>query len=75
MMGDFDRVENLLVMLLLEQMSGASQQKKVLTLRRAGFKNQEIAPLLGTSTGVVKQQLYDARKGKGGKAKGRKKAG
>lgn len=55
-------------MLLLEQMSGAQQSKKIEVLARAGFKNFEIAELVGTTAGVVKQLLYVARRNKGRKS-------
>jgi hypothetical protein len=48
-----DRVERLLTMLLLEQLGTASQGHKIVVLLRTGFKNAEIATLLGTTPAVV----------------------
>ena len=66
-----DRVEKLLTMLLLEQLGSASQAHKVDILLRVGFKNAEIATLLGTTAAVVAQTAYASKKGK---AKGGRKA-
>ncbi len=59
-----DRVEKLLTMLLLEQLGAASQSRKIDVLLRAGFKNAEIATLLGTTPAVVAQTAYASKKGK-----------
>jgi DNA-directed RNA polymerase specialized sigma24 family protein len=57
-----DRVEKLLAMLLLQQLKGAPQREKALHLSIAGFTNTEIADLLQTTTAVVAQSLYEARR-------------
>lgn len=58
-----DRTERLLAALLLQQMKAASQKEKAYQLSVAGFTNVEIADLLGTSSQVVAQHLYELRKG------------
>ena len=61
------RTERLLALLLLAQMKGLPQREKVLQLNIAGFSNVEIADLLQTTTAVVGQLLYMARKDTGKK--------
>lgn len=56
------RVERLLGLLLIQQMK--TQRDKIVQLNVAGFTNTEVADLLQTTTGVVSQVLYEARKGK-----------
>ena len=51
-------------MLLLEQLGTASQGHKIDVLLRAGFKNAEIATLLGTTAAVVAQTAYASKKEK-----------
>lgn len=58
-----DRTERLLALVLLQQMKGSSQRDKALQLSLAGFTNTEIADLLQTTSGVVAQTLYEARRG------------
>jgi hypothetical protein len=65
-----DRVEKILTMLLLEQLGTASQSRKIDVLLRVGFKNAEIATLLGTTPAVVAQTSYASKKEK---IKGKKK--
>lgn len=62
-MAERDRLERILALVLLQNMKGASQQDKIVQLSLAGFTNYEIADLLQTTTGVVAQSLYAARKG------------
>ena len=57
-----DRAENLLALLLLQQMKASPQRDKVVHLSLAGFTNTEIADLLQTTTAVVAQSLYEAKK-------------
>lgn len=57
-----DRVERLLALLLIQQ--AKTQREKIVQLNVAGFTNTEIADLLQTTSGVVNQVLYAARKGK-----------
>jgi len=59
-----ERVERILTMLLLEQLGTAPQSRKIDVLLRAGFKNAEIATLLGTTAAVVAQTAYTSKKGK-----------
>lgn len=73
-MADTERMERLLALILLNQMKGGSQRDKVLELNRAGFSNLEIADLLQTTTAVVSQQLYAARR-TGGKKQRSPKSG
>ena len=61
------RIEKILAMILLHDMRDAPQSDKALALSRAGFANSEIAVFLGTSPGVVNQQLYTLRKAKTGR--------
>jgi len=64
-MEDSDRTERLLALILLNQMKGASQREKIVDLSVVGFTNVEIADILQTTTAVVSQVLYEARKSKG----------
>ena len=64
-----DRVEALLALLLLQHLKAAPQREKALHLSLAGFTNTEIADLLQTTTGVVAQSLYEAKKAKKAKKK------
>jgi DNA-directed RNA polymerase specialized sigma24 family protein len=57
-----DRIEKLLALLLLNQMKGSTLRDKALNLSVAGFTNTEIADLLQTTSGVVAQSLYEARR-------------
>lgn len=58
-----DRVERLLALILLQQMKASPQREKALQLSAAGFSNTEIADLLQTTSAVVAQSLYEARRG------------
>lgn len=62
MSNNDERTERLLALILLNQMKGASQREKAIQLNLAGFSNVEIANLLETTTAVVSQALYEARK-------------
>jgi predicted transcriptional regulator len=64
MKDDVDRVERLLALILLAQMKGATQREKVHQLNRAGFSNVEIADVLGTTSAVVSQSLYEVKTGR-----------
>jgi len=57
-----DRVERLLALLLIQEVK--TQREKIVQLNVAGFTNTEIADLLQTTSGVVNQELYAARKSK-----------
>lgn len=58
------RVENLLVVLLLNGMKNASIAEKATQLNLAGFSNLEIADFLQTSPQVVANALSVMRKAK-----------
>lgn len=62
-MESSDRIEKILALLLLHQLSGASQREKAVQLSLVGFSNAEIADLLQTTSGVIAQALYEVRKG------------
>lgn len=55
------RTEKLLAAILLHDMRDAPQGEKAAVLSRAGLPNSEIATLLGTTSGVIAQQLYELR--------------
>jgi DNA-directed RNA polymerase specialized sigma24 family protein len=57
-----DRIERLLVLLLLQSMKGASQKDKVIQLNIAGFSNIEIAEFLDTNPSVVAVSLSQSKK-------------
>ena len=57
-----DRVERILALILIQGMKGSTQRQKVAELNLAGFSNVEIADLLDTTTAVVSQSLYEAKK-------------
>jgi hypothetical protein len=65
-----DRIERLLVLLLLQSMKGASQKEKVAQLNIVGFSNIEIAEFLRTSPSVVATLVYQSKKS--GKSRKRK---
>jgi len=58
------RTDRLLAILVLETISKKSDQEKAVLLSAAGFKNPEVADLLGTTTPTVNQHLYASRKAK-----------
>ncbi len=66
-----ERIERLLVLLLLQSMKGTSQKEKVNQLNIAGFSNFEIAEFLKTSPAVVATLVYQSKKS--GKSKRHKK--
>lgn len=61
-METVSRMERLLVMILLQLMKAASQREKIFQLSLAGLSNVEIADVLETTSAVVSQSLYEARK-------------
>ena len=63
--GGSSRTDRLLAILVLEAVGKKSDQQKAALLSTAGFANPEIASLLGTTPGTVKQHLYASRKAKG----------
>ena len=62
-MSDINRTDKLLALILLQYMKSAPQREKALQLNLAGFSNVEIADLLQTTSPVVAQVLYEARRG------------
>ncbi len=63
-----DRVERLLALLLIRDTK--TQRDRIVNLNVAGFTNTEIADILQTTTGAVKQVLYTSRRsGKGRRKK------
>lgn len=67
-MASDDRVEGLLVQILLQNMKGSTVRDRVVALSSAGLPNLEIADYLGINTGGVATYLYEARKSKNKKA-------
>jgi DNA-directed RNA polymerase specialized sigma24 family protein len=63
-MGDTDRLEKVLAVMLLQSMMGASQQEKAMQLNLAGFSSIEIADLLETATETVAVALSRGRHAK-----------
>ena len=59
-----ERIEKLLLALLLVSMKGLSLKEKIHMLDVSGFSNVEIANMLDTSAQVVAQYRYDIRKSK-----------
>ncbi len=59
-----NRIENLLVMLLLSSLKGASNKEKALKLHLAGLSNIEIANFLTTTPQVIANTLSEERKAK-----------
>ena len=57
-----DRIERLLVLLLLQSMKGAPQKDKILQLNIAGFSNIEIAEFLDTNPFVVAVSISKSKK-------------
>lgn len=63
-----ERVEKLLAQILLHFLKEAPQGLKAHKLSAVGFTNMEIADLLGTTSAVVSQALYEKRKSKSKKS-------
>lgn len=64
MKNEDTRIENLLVMILLNSLKGALIPEKALPLHLAGFSNIEIADFLQTTPKVVSNALSAKRKKK-----------
>ncbi len=62
-MAESNRTENLLALILLGQIKGATQAEKAQQLSVAGFTNVEIADLLQTNAATISQALYLNRQG------------
>lgn len=69
-----ERLERLLALNLLHSLKSSPQQEKIVQLSVAGFSNLEIANLLQTTTAVVSQSLYTARKHKPTRSKSARKS-
>lgn len=63
------RLENLLVMILLQSLKGASIKEKAIKINKAGFSNVEIADFLGTTNQVVANAISEGKKKKPTKKK------
>lgn len=61
-MDSNERIERLLVVLILQSMKGATQEEKVKQLNICGFSNIEIAEFLNTNPAVVASLLYKSKK-------------
>lgn len=62
---DNSRIENLLAMILLNSLKGASTlAEKANQLNLAGFSNVEISNFLETKPNIIAQVLYEKRKKK-----------
>ena len=59
-----ERIERLLVLLLLQAMKGLPQRDKVIQLNIAGFSNIEISEFLGTNSATIASLLYQSKKSK-----------
>ncbi len=57
-----DRVESLLLAILIQLMKGTSQAEKIRQLNLAGLSNVEIADALDTTSAVVGQTIYASKK-------------
>ena len=57
-----DRIERLLVLLLLQSMKGAPQREKALQLNIAGFSNIQIAEFLDTNPATIAVSLSKSKK-------------
>ena len=64
MKDDSERIERLLVLLLLEAMKNSSQKEKAWKLNQAGFSNIDISELLDTSPAVIATYIYSRKKKK-----------
>lgn len=63
--NNVERIEKLLALILLNQISGKNQKEKAITLNLGGFSNTEIADLLQVkSSQVIANYLYTSKKSK-----------
>jgi DNA-directed RNA polymerase specialized sigma24 family protein len=60
-MENYDRLERLLALILLNQMKGSLQKEKVRVLNLAGFSNVEIADIIEITPEKVAKSLYQAK--------------
>ena len=57
-----ERIERLLVLILLQSMKEATQREKTLQLNMAGFSNIEIAEFLETNPATIAVSLSKSKK-------------
>ena len=57
--ASLDRIAKLLAVIATK---GETQSEQILALSRIGFTNPELADLVGTTSAVVSQVLYESRK-------------
>lgn len=62
MENSFDRIENLLALILIQNMKESKQAEKIKILNKAGFTNVEISELLKIQPQVVANYLYKSKK-------------
>lgn len=67
-----DRIGRILVGILLKDMANSGQGEKIAVLRACGFRNVEIASMLGTSEDVVKTTVHAIKKKKKTRRKAKK---
>jgi predicted transcriptional regulator len=65
------RLERLVAVLILQAMRDRTIAEKSAALATAGLSHAEIADLVGTTSAVVSQSLYEARKKKRPSKEGR----
>ena len=64
-----ERVTKLMAGILLKDLEDGNQNIKIARLKSCGFKNTEIAEMLGTTANVVNVAVHSLKKQKGGKKK------
>ncbi len=64
-----ERVTKLLAGMLLKDIEDGNQNVKIARLKSCGFKNTEIAEMLGTTANVVNVAVHSLKKQKSGKKK------
>ena len=70
-----DRIARLMAGLLLKDLDGAEQNRKIARLKVCGLGNVEIAEMLGTTPGSVKVAAHHLKQRKTGKRSRRAKKG
>jgi transcriptional regulator len=64
-----ERVTKLMAGILLKDLEDGNQNIKIARLKSCGFKNTEIAEMLGTTANVVNVAVHSLKKKKVGKKK------
>jgi DNA-binding NarL/FixJ family response regulator len=64
-----ERATKLMAGILLKDLEDGNQNIKIARLKSCGFKNTEIAEMLGTTANVVNVAVHSLKKKKGGKKK------